>query len=87
MKNLFLGALMLTGVMAFAQEPAQTTPTQQPAQPVKKEVKAEEAKPAAQTQAQPAAQTQAAAADKKAEATVKEDKAVAKKADPAKKSK
>ncbi|RYJ43968.1 hypothetical protein [Flavobacterium beibuense] len=73
MKKLFLSALMLTGVMAFAQEQpkAQTQTQQQPA-------KTEEVKPAETAQPQKAE-------EKKAEAVKPEEKAT-RKAEPAKKS-
>jgi hypothetical protein len=82
MKKLLLSALMLTGVVAMAQEPAKTEKqpaqvTQQPATTTK------EAKPAT---AQPAVQPKQATTTVKKEA-VREEKVEAKKAEPAKKSK
>ena len=76
MKNLFVSALLLTGLIATAQEP------------VKKEIKTTTQ---STTTAKPATDTTATAAPAqttvKTEATTKEEKAVPKKAEPAKKSK
>jgi outer membrane biosynthesis protein TonB len=85
MKKLFLSALMLTGVVAMAQEPAKETEqsTTTTTTATEQKAPAKEAKPAAQ----PATQAQPAAPAKKTEATVKEEKTEVRKADPAKKSK
>ncbi|WP_294824138.1 hypothetical protein [uncultured Flavobacterium sp.] len=90
MKKLFISALMLTGMVAMAQETttqtqAETTTKAQPAQTTQTTTPARtEAKPAAKAQtAQPAQQP---VAIKKTEATVKEEKADVKKAEPSKKS-
>lgn len=84
MKNLILSAVMLTGVVAMAQEQPkqaekQPTPVTAPAAPVK------EATTEA-TKAQPATEKQKQTAPVKKEAVVTEKKAEAKKAEPAKKS-
>ncbi len=85
MKKVFLSALLLTGVMAMAQEKKPTQVTAQPAQTTQTAAPAvKEAKPATTVQAQPAAQVAPA---KKTETTVKQEKVEVKKADPAKKSK
>lgn len=87
MKKLLLSALLLTGVLATAQETKKPATTATPAQTTTTttEVK-KDATPATATsstttttQAQPAATTAT-----KVEATTKEDKTVAKKAEPAK---
>jgi len=80
MKKVFLSALMLTGVMAFAQEPVKPA---QPAQVTTSTTTTKEVKPATDAKvAQPADQAKQV---KKAETTVKQEKTVEKKADPAKK--
>ena len=89
MKKLFVSALMLTGVVAMAQEPAKQATTQQQPQTQQQpaqQAPAQQAKPAAEVQTQ-AQQAKPAANAQKPEATVRNDKAEAKKADPAKKSK
>ncbi|WP_162927084.1 hypothetical protein [Flavobacterium psychrotrophum] len=95
MKKLFVSALMLTGLLATAQEPAKTTQTTKEtttatatttsaATPVTTAQPA----PAATATAQPAATQPATTSDNaKVEAVSKDDKAEAKKANPAKKSK
>lgn len=83
MKNLILSAVMLTGVVAMAQEQPkqaekQPTPVTAPAAPVAK------AAPAQVTKAQPATEQQTAPVKKETVAT--EKKVETKKAEPAKKS-
>lgn len=81
MKNLFLGALMLAGTAAFAQEqPAKQTTTNQTTTTTTQQPAKTETKPANQAQSQPAKATT------KTEAVVKEEKTTEKKAEPAKKS-
>lgn len=88
MKKLFISALMLTGVVAMAQEqPAKVQPAKQPVQKSEQAATTKkEATPATVVKAQPAAETKVAAPAKVA-TPAKEEKTEAKKADPAKKSK
>ena len=89
MKKVLLSAMLLTGVMAMAQEKPAQAPAAQPAQTTQTATTTatKEVKPAAQASTPATAQPAQTATVQKTEATVKQEKVQTKKADPAKKSK
>jgi hypothetical protein len=87
MKNLILGAIMLTGAVAFAQEPAKQTQQTQSSTTTTTTTPANQSQPAQQPQKADAKAAQPATTERRTEA-VREERNVTteKKADPAKKS-